>query len=277
MLHRAASPTLPRLHLAARTKRGPTHRDNEDNYAIVDLAGETLEGLDSFAGVRSIGAGILLAVFDAMGGQGAGAWAAKIAVRGLCAALGDGPPAGVDARTTWLGEVLAATARAIWDEGTRLCRPDRSGMGAVATLALVVEGTLHLAHVGDTRCYLLREGRLVQLTRDDTLGNDPGLAGLPAEELAQIKAQYRNVITNALGMKAVVTPRTEAIPLRAGDVLLLASDGLHGAIEDAVIAETLRALGDAGEAALALESLAERAASDDDVTVLVARVEGLTM
>jgi PPM family protein phosphatase len=273
MPYRAALPALPRLHLAARTTRGPMRQHNEDNYAIVELTGAAHHGLGSFAGARSIDTGIVLAVLDGMGGHSSGDGACRLALDGLGAALRDGPPVGVDERTAWLGEAVAAMSRAIWDEA--VAKPHTRGMGATATVALVADGTLHLGHVGDTRCYLFREGRLVQMTRDDTLSNDARSSGLTPEELAQCEAQFANILTRALGVKDVVKPRTEAVPLRDGDVLLLASDGLYRAVDYAVIAETLRTLGDAGEAAMALESLAERALSSDNITVLVARVEGL--
>lgn len=273
MPYRAALPALPRLHLAARTTRGPRREHNEDNYVIVDLVGDTHEGLGSFVGVRSIGAGIALAVLDGMGGHSSGDWACTLAIRTLCAALADGLPEGADARTAWLGQIVTAMSRAIRDECERT--PRHRGGGATATVALVVDATLHLAHVGNTRCYLLRDGRLVPITRDDSLLNDARLAGLSPEQIADYEAHYRGIITSALGMKDVVTPRTEAIPLCDGDVLLLASDGLYEALDHAVIAETLCSLADPGEAVLALETLAERALSTDNITGLVARVEGL--
>lgn len=266
-------PALPRLHLAGRTTCGPVRERNEDDYAIVELAGDTHQGPSSFVGVRSIGAGIALAVLDGMGGHSSGEWASTLAIQTLGAALADGLPDGAEARTARFGEIVAAMSRAIWDDSERNLR--HRGGGAAGTAALVVDATLHLAHVGDTRGYLLRDGRLVQVTRDDSLINDAAAHGVTPEQLAEFAANFPTVITRALGMKDVIAPRTEAISLCDGDVLLLASDGLYRALDHAVITATLASLADPGEAALALETLAERALSNDNITVLVARVEGL--
>jgi protein phosphatase len=275
MPYRAALPPLPRLHLAARTTRGPMREHNEDNYAVVDLgdAVDVHQGLGSFASVRSIGAGIALAVLDGMGGHSSGDWASTLGIETLCASLNEALPDGAAACTARLAAIVSAMSRAIWDEAARTNA--RKGGGATTTVALVVDATLHVAQVGDTRGYVLRDGRLVQITRDDSLVNDARLAGLTPEQVAEHELLYQGVITSALGMRDVITPRTEAIPLCDGDVLLLASDGLYRAVDHAVITETLCTISDPGEAALALETLAERASSKDNITVLVARVEGL--
>jgi protein phosphatase len=139
----------------------------------------------------------------------------------------------------------------------------------------VVSGDrLHLAGAGLCRAYILRGGRLAQVTRDDSLRNDY-LAHIAAGghtdiDLSEIPP---NIITKALGLKETVDLRPSTFELCAGDVVLLCSDGLHGPVDEPSIARVLLDLTEPAEAALALVNLANARGGADNVAVVVARPE----
>ena len=151
--------------------------------------------------------------------------------------------------------------------------PELKGMGTTLTMAYVIDGTLYLVHAGDSRCYLLRQGELHQLTRDHTLVAQMVQSGAISE--SDVKTSpFRNVITNAVGgndpgVKAEVNKLT----LEADDVLMLCSDGLSGMVADADIEQVLSGVRDPGTACAQLVARANEAGGTDNVTVIVGRVE----
>lgn len=150
--------------------------------------------------------------------------------------------------------------------------PDYRGMGTTLTAALVEGRRLHVAHVGDSRAYLLRDGRFSQLTDDHTLVQhliDEGQ--ITVEEAAN--HPQRSVVTRAIGVSDDVDVDSMSLELQPGDQLLLCSDGLTGVIADERIAETLEATEDADEAVASLITQANDAGGPDNVTVLLLRYE----
>jgi PPM family protein phosphatase len=154
-------------------------------------------------------------------------------------------------------------------------RTDRhlSGMGTTLTLAYIVNTDAFIIHVGDSRAYRFRQGKLEQLTRDHTMAQ--GLADLGAIKPEEVpRHAKRHVLTNFVGgPSSGVEPEASAIQLQNGDVLLLCSDGLTEMVEDAEIS---RILGDSEKpdaAAKALIDLALEKGGRDNVTVLLAQVE----
>lgn len=164
---------------------------------------------------------------------------------------------------------------AVQDAGREVYRASQrdrvlTGIGAAVTAAVIGGGAAHFIHVGDTRAYLLRGGRLEQLTRDDSLINDARDHGITEEELAKLP---RNVITKALGIKEEVEPSSVSVELADGDVLLLCSDGVHGVVSDAAIEAILGMYPDPAAACAALIEGAIGAGSSDNLTAVVARIE----
>jgi protein phosphatase len=212
---------------------------------------------------------VALAVIDGMGGYRGGDFAARIVADTFAAALTMAPPSGEEACRGRLVSALNGASRAILHAVASGPRHYR-GIGAAAVLALVSGDRLHVASAGDSRLYLLRLGRLVQLTRDDTLinewlfhkGQEPVPSDLP-----------RGVITKALGISETVSVAPSTFALRRGDVILLSTNGLPVGADDASIERVLLDLPDPAEAALALVHLARQSGSHDDVTTVVARVE----
>ncbi|MFC7448347.1 PP2C family protein-serine/threonine phosphatase [Rhodococcus daqingensis] len=231
------------LRYAARSDRGLVRSNNEDSV---------------YAGAR------LLALADGMGGHAAGEVASQLMIAAL-AHLDDDEP-GEDL----LGKLEAATRAgnaAIADQVEE--EPELDGMGTTLTAILFAGSKLGLVHIGDSRAYLLRDGALTQITRDDTFVQSLVDEGRITAEQAHTHPQ-RSLIMRALTGNEI-EPTLTVREARAGDRYLLCSDGLSDVVSDETIAEVLRE-GGHGEAADRLIELALRSGGPDNVTVVVADV-----
>mgnify|MGYP006272656835 CR=1 FL=1 len=202
----------------------------------------------------------VFAVADGMGGARAGEVASAMAVAALHGYNG--------------GE--QGLALAIEDVNARIhaasqADPSLLGMGTTITAAMVDGPSLVLAHVGDSRAYLLRAGRLQQLTDDHSLVGELVRRGALSPAEAERHPQ-RSVITRALGADAQVDVDVLRIPLEDGDLLLLCSDGLTGMVGDAELARLLRGGGRLDELARACVAAANSAGGEDNVTVVLFRI-----
>lgn len=267
MTYRRPYPLATAVAVAARTDLGRKRSHNEDTFLVADLHGARRDP-PAFRGLVEHDAGVALAAIDGMGGCCGGEVAARVAAEALCAGLAARPlPEGAPA--PWLRAAMSAANTAVVEAAASERR--LTGIGAAATLAVIAGDVLHLAQLGDTRAYVLRAGTLTQVTRDDSLINDALALGIPPEKIAELP---RLVITKALGVCAEVEASTSTVQLRAGDVVLLCSDGLHAELDDEAIARTLRDIGDPDEACLALVNQALHAGGNDNLAVIVARPEG---
>lgn len=207
----------------------------------------------------------LFAVADGMGGHAAGEVASEIAVR----VLSEQAPAHPDGAA--LGRAIEEANRAIIQaahEGR-----GRQGMGTTMTAAMLEGERLVIAQVGDSRAYLLHQGKLQQLTRDHSLMADMIEAGQLTPEEARTHPQ-RSVITRALGSDTHLHPDIYEINVETGDRLLICSDGLSGMVFDDEIENTLRRVQDPQRCASQLVNEAIAAGGHDNVTVIVADVTG---
>ena len=207
----------------------------------------------------------LFAVADGMGGHAAGEVASEIAVRVLSELAPEHPD--VEA----LGRAIEEANRAV-NQAAREGR-GRQGMGTTMTAAMLEGERLVIAQVGDSRAYLLHQGKLQQLTRDHSLMADMIEAGQLTPEEARTHPQ-RSVITRALGSDAHLHPDIYEINVETGDRLLICSDGLSGMIFDDQIENTLRRVQDPQRCASQLVNEAIAAGGHDNVTVIVADVTG---
>lgn len=207
----------------------------------------------------------LFAVADGMGGHAAGEVASEIAVRVLSELAPEHPD--VEA----LGRAIEEANRAVI-QAAREGR-GRQGMGTTMTAAMLEGERLVIAQVGDSRAYLLHQGKLQQLTRDHSLMADMIEAGQLTPEEARTHPQ-RSVITRALGSDAHLHPDIHEINVETGDRLLICSDGLSGMIFDDQIENTLRRVQDPQRCASQLVNEAIAAGGHDNVTVIVADVTG---
>lgn len=207
----------------------------------------------------------LFAVADGMGGHAAGEVASEIAVN----VLADQAPNHADA--TALGEAVVAANRAVI-RGVRE-GVGREGMGTTCTAAILEGERLVIAQVGDSRAYLLHQGKLQQITRDHSLMADMIESGQLTPEEARVHPQ-RSVITRALGSDPHLQPDLYEINVETGDRLLLCSDGLSTMLRDKNIEDVMNKVSDPQRCASQLVSAAVTAGGYDNVTVIVANVEG---
>jgi serine/threonine protein phosphatase PrpC len=210
------------------------------------------------------------AVADGMGGHQAGEIASDAALEPL-RVLDVSELSGPD-------EVSEALAAAVRDANTLVVErassdPQLEGMGTTLTAVAVREGQLHVAHVGDSRAYLLRDDeQMSQLTTDHTLVERLVREGRLSRDEAAIHPQ-RNVITRAIGHETTVD--VEVLPpitLHDGDQVLLCSDGLSGPVDDALIARILADSPDGDKAVAGLLAQANAAGGPDNITAVLIRV-----
>ena len=202
----------------------------------------------------------LFAVADGMGGAQAGELASRIAVE----AMGEETAAPGEERVRML---IREANRRVFARSSR--DASASGMGTTMTAALVGDdGQVTIGHVGDSRAYLLREGRLEQLTQDHSLVAELVRTGKLSAEEAERHPQ-RSVITRALGTDPEVDVDTFTVEARAGDLFLLCSDGLTSMLDDEEILRTVEdAGGDLEGAAQGLVRKANRGGGEDNITVV---------
>jgi protein phosphatase len=147
------------------------------------------------------------------------------------------------------------------------------GMGSTIVAAYIPPGgdEVHIAHVGDSRCYRVRDGEIKQLTRDHSLIND-ALEIKPDLTEADLARLPKNIITRALGMKDVVKVDIRTEKLQPGDIFLLCSDGLSGMVNDADLGDVLGMSEQVSDAAEVLVAMANDAGGTDNISAVVVRV-----
>ncbi len=208
----------------------------------------------------------IFVVADGMGGAQAGEVASKAAADAFDVDLPDGPPERV------LRETILTANRRIHE----LARadPSRAGMGTTLTAAIVDAGAEEVAigHVGDSRAYRLRAGKLEQLTRDHSLVEEMRRKGQLTDAQAQDHPQ-RSIITRALGPEPEVEPDLQTVPAAPGDVFLICSDGLTTMLGEEQIGELLSGATSLDAAVRALVDEANRAGGRDNITALAFRLE----
>jgi serine/threonine protein phosphatase PrpC len=233
------------VRAATATDQGLGRSNNEDSI---------------FAGNR------LFVVADGMGGLPAGELASDILVRAL-AVVDDMPDTGEP-----LQDLLAALRTANERIEAAVADDDaRDGMGTTVTALLLSGDAAAALNVGDSRCYLIRDGGLTQLTRDDTYVQALVDQGVLTPDDARRHPQ-RALVTQAV-QGGDFQPTGRMVPVRAGDRFLLCSDGLSDYVTDEVIGETLRSVPDRDECAAELIRRTLEAGAPDNVSVIVCDVE----
>src|SRR4051812_19146256 len=261
-----------RIRLFGRTDVGQVREHNEDNFIVADLTKES-RGLMEADRNQTVGPrGTLLGVCDGMGGAAAGEVASQLAVDIIYQRMAIGePPEDKDALAARLVHAIEAAGLGIFSEA-KLDRT-RRGMGTTSTIATLMDDHLFLGQVGDSRAYILRGDRLVQVTRDQSLVNQLIEAGQLTEEEAET-FEHNNIILQALGTADTVQVDLTFVLLRKGDTLMLCSDGLSGMVRNDEIREVLRSVDDPLEVCKTLTDRANQAGGHDNITVVVAKFEG---
>ncbi len=266
------TPGVVRVRFAGLTDVGRIREHNEDNFLIADLT-EHKRIVEDTTVTRDVGArGLLLTVCDGMGGAAAGEVASQMAVDVIHGIVQDGaPPADRD-------QFAQRLVASIQEAGARIflaakSNRERRGMGTTSTVAGVFGATLFVGQVGDSRAYLLRDGHLRQVTRDQSLVSKLIEAGQLTEAEAETY-EHAHIILQALGTADTVSVDLSYVELRRGDVMMLCSDGLSGLATFEQIRDTMADVDDPAACALRLIELANEAGGHDNITVIVARFSG---
>lgn len=207
----------------------------------------------------------LFVVADGMGGARAGEVASRVAIDTFQRAM---PEAGSSEQR--LADRVREANLAIYERARS--EPELEGMGTTLTAAYLDDAHVAIAHVGDSRAYLFRDGKLQRLTRDHSLVDELVRQGKLTEAQAAEHPQ-RSVITRALGVEREVEVDTWSYPARAGDVLLLCSDGLTSMISEDRIAKVLGSTDELDRAGARLIEDANAAGGRDNITVVLCRLE----
>jgi PPM family protein phosphatase len=204
-------------------------------------------------------------IADGMGGAQAGEVASKASVESFDRPLPEGPPERI------LRETIEAANRTI--NGLARQDPSLTGMGTTTTAAILDEGKEELAigHVGDSRAYRLRRGKLERLTRDHSLVEEMRRKGQLTEAQAEDHPQ-RSIITRALGPEPEVEVDLQTVSAQAGDVFLICSDGLTSMLDDDHIERLLARATSMPNAVRALVDEANRAGGRDNISVIAFKV-----
>jgi PPM family protein phosphatase len=253
---------------AGRTDVGSVRRQNEDAFVIADLT-TGRHALDVGGGRFQVGPnGVLLAVSDGMGGAAAGEVASALVVESLLYNL-DRKCKEEEAIQTLKCAVENANQE-VWDAAQT---QSRAGMGATLVATVVRQGVAYVASVGDSRLYLIRGGRIRQLTKDHSYVQMLVDAGVLSDEEAAT-SPYRNIILQAMGTKPEVTVALSRLELRRGDRFLLCTDGLSEKVSEREMLDVVERSSGLDAACWKLVDLANERGGDDNITVIVADVSG---
>jgi protein phosphatase len=235
---------------AARTSKGRVRTGNEDSFGMQPEHG-------------------IYVVCDGMGGAAGGEVASRMAVDTILAQMSASPDPGLDAGRDRLHIAIAEANRIVLERAER--EPKLCGMGTTLVALLLENSHALVAHAGDSRCYLLRGGKLERVTQDHSLVDEQMRLGAMTAEEAE-RSPLRSVITRAVGTQPSVTEDVAEIQPEAGDIFLLCSDGLTREVDEDGIARILSAGSDLDLAAQALVDAANEAGGRDNVTALVVRI-----
>ena len=245
---------------------GLRRTNNEDGFVIRDLTRET--GFEPALVVgQPVGArGVLFAVCDGIGGHHAGEIASSLALETLETEMQR--LSGTCPRPELFKKAVEVVNQRVWAEAS--LHPKLSGMGTTLTAALICQERVLIAHVGDSRGYFARGGRVEQITKDQSIAEQLVASGAMTEEQAR-QTPFRHVLLQAIGTKEKVEIALDGIDLVRGDSLLLCSDGLSGKVAITDLAghlagDDLKVCGDA------LVALANERGGEDNITVVIVRV-----
>ena len=250
------------LEMAKATHTGMVRSHNEDSIAIDGEIG-------------------LAVLADGMGGYNAGEVASGIATALISsetreAMIRQSPhevdrTTGSPLATTLLRDIIAKANTSIFQSANS--QPQYAGMGTTLVVTLFCNNQITIAHIGDSRCYRQRGGKLEQVTRDHSLLQEQIDSGLLTKEAAK-RSQNKNLVTRALGIEPAVEAEIHIYPAQEGDIYLICSDGLNDMVEDEDIEMTLDAL--AANLQLAAEQLVQMANDNggrDNISVVLIKVK----
>lgn len=222
----------------------------------------------------------LYAVADGMGGHKGGEFASRIcldtmrdylqmAAKGQASLVGEANAAYSEAANL-LGSAVRFANRAVFEAS--FSKPEWRGMGTTIVALTVAGNKVAIAHVGDSRAYLLRQGKFQQITKDHSWIEEQVRAGLMSRDEA-LFAKGRNVLTRAIGQEEAVQVDLDELELQAGDSVLLCSDGLFGMVMDEEIAALISVAKHPEEACRELVVCANGRGGRDNISVILLAAE----
>ena len=253
--------TTQSLEIAGKTDVGCVRANNEDDFLVDPDLG-------------------LLVVADGMGGHSSGEVASDLATKtigdfarqmlgGEKTLVPEGGDPNLSVRARQLEYFVKTANTLIYEKGRAF--PADAGMGTTVVAVLADSRSLAVAHVGDSRLYLFRDGALTQLTEDHSLVADQVRRGLITSEDAA-RSELQNILTRALGAEKDVQVDVAEHAVRPGDVILLATDGLTKMVRDADVARTIAEDPTPQRVVERLIEQARAAGGADNITVVAARV-----
>lgn len=245
------------MKLFGLTDTGLVRRDNQDSYAI-----------------RVLDDGLAVAVVcDGMGGARAGNVASAIAVENFAAAIENSCRQGLPPDRERRQELLRFACRTANSQVYSLAQsnPEYQGMGTTLVAVLILSHEAYIINVGDSRCYILHEGVLTQVSQDHSLVQTLVNRGEITREEARTHPR-KNLITRALGIDPEVTGDIFCVDYEAGDSLLLCSDGLSNVVTDETLQAELSCEASPDAISRKLLSLAVEQGAPDNVTIVLAQL-----
>lgn len=245
------------LEFFSATDTGRARNNNEDSVAVDEESR-------------------LIVLADGMGGYNAGEVASGMATSFIKSELGrwlsEASDNASDTDVRRAMDICVDNAnRAIFNAANS--NPQYAGMGTTLVVGVFREGRLLMGHVGDSRGYRLRGGRLAQITHDHSLLQEQIDSGLITAEQAAFSAN-KNLVTRAVGVEDTVLLETHLHDVMPGDLYLLCSDGLSDMLDDESIAQLLQGSDSLAEVGAALVDAANDAGGKDNISVVLARVRG---
>lgn len=255
--------------LAGISDVGLVRKNNEDAFTIADP--DTSEVYDYTQPIVQELASqrLLLVVSDGMGGAEGGEIASALTVE----TIKDEFPK-LSKRLSPQSRLEAAVEEAnsaVWERANQ--DPELEGMGATVTVAFVENGVAYVAEVGDSRCYIIRGGRIKQITKDQTMVQLMIDSGALTPEMAE-RSPMRNMLLQAIGGSEYLQIAVSSLKLCSGDILLMCTDGLHGKVKAEEMKNVIRNSASLEDAAKVLVQFAKQRGGEDNITVVLAKFEG---
>ena len=259
--HSSASPPMLDLEFAQLTDPGRARKQNED------YLGSVIPDTRSAASSR----GWLFALADGVGGHDGGEVASRLAIEHVC----DGFRASADweSHRALLPRLVQKANAVVLDAGITRKRPGAAMATTLVACALRSDRAV-VCHVGDSRCYLVRRGHAELLTRDHTVANEQIRLGLLSKREAA-DSPMRHMLTRSLGGDLFVASDLTEIQVLPGDILVLCSDGLHGAVPQAEIELLISDNHDLNVTSQELVAAANQRDGSDNVSVQLIRVRNV--
>jgi PPM family protein phosphatase len=256
-----------KITVFGKTDKGRRRPNNEDDLALVDLTGEREIGEAAAENLEVGHKGVLIAVADGVGGRRAGEVASGLALDVLAREVES--LAHTCPRESLFRIAVEHVNERIWREA----RTDSNlkGMATTLTAAVLCYGRAVLAHVGDSRAYVIRGGKIQQITRDQSYVQSLVEVGALTVEEAE-RSPYRSVILHAIGRERGVEVALDAVEVSPGDILFLCTDGLSDKVRSEEMAGKL-ASKDLRWAVESLIALANERGGEDNITALPCRIE----